>query len=194
MARSGRNGPCPCRSGRKAKRCCGVRTGPAPEQLAAVELRERAAVAREHLEHWCDDCATEARELLILLPERHLELHVALPPLSGPALRDLEAVLERGHDPDLEPLAAALRAAVQELDTAVLRLRLAIALDELAGRGLVERWLADAGLVSLRGRLPALLAASVANAARVRLGLAPTPSGLVVHRRARPPQLLPLTG
>ena len=48
MINYGRNDPCPCGSGRKAKRCCGVGRGPGREELAraflAVEAR-RAVLA-----------------------------------------------------------------------------------------------------------------------------------------------------
>jgi hypothetical protein len=52
MAGLGRNERCPCGSGRKVKRCCGVRRGPSEDELAkaflAVEARAAARVLRDH--------------------------------------------------------------------------------------------------------------------------------------------------
>ncbi|MGH3665790.1 MAG: SEC-C metal-binding domain-containing protein, partial [Egibacteraceae bacterium] len=42
MAKTGRNQPCSCGSGRKAKRCCGVTAGPSPDQLARTWLQRQA--------------------------------------------------------------------------------------------------------------------------------------------------------
>src|SRR6266536_1196457 len=54
MAGPGRNDRCPCGSGRKVKRCCGVRRGPSEDELAkaflAVEARRAAGVL-----DGCDD-------------------------------------------------------------------------------------------------------------------------------------------
>ena len=52
MAGVGRNERCPCGSGRKVKRCCGVQRGPSEDELAkaflAVEARAAAWVLRDH--------------------------------------------------------------------------------------------------------------------------------------------------
>src|SRR4029450_2426813 len=59
MAGVGRNERCPCGSGRKVKRCCGVRRGPSEDELAkaflAVEARGAAWVLRDHDDEQLDE-------------------------------------------------------------------------------------------------------------------------------------------
>jgi hypothetical protein len=45
MAQQGRNARCPCGSGRKVKRCCGVRRGPSEAELAKAFLHQQARAA-----------------------------------------------------------------------------------------------------------------------------------------------------
>ena len=42
MAQEGRNARCRCGSGRKVKRCCGVRRGPSEAELAKAWLHQQA--------------------------------------------------------------------------------------------------------------------------------------------------------
>ena len=95
MAKTGRNEPCRCGSGLKAKRCCGVTRGPSEDSLAGAFLRN---VAREAAE---DALALSEREFALLLadlvdlPCLDLSLQVELPKLLSPALGRLcEAIAE----------------------------------------------------------------------------------------------------
>src|SRR6266536_1619357 len=54
MAGLGRNERCPCGSGRKVKRCCGVRRGPSEDELAKAFLAVEACRAAGVLDG-CDD-------------------------------------------------------------------------------------------------------------------------------------------
>jgi hypothetical protein len=46
MAQQGRNERCPCGSGRKVKRCCGVQRGPSEVELAKAWLYQQAGRLR----------------------------------------------------------------------------------------------------------------------------------------------------
>src|SRR6266536_3185988 len=54
MAGPGRTDRCPCGSGRKVKRCCGVRRGPSEDELAKAFLAVEACRAAGVLDG-CDD-------------------------------------------------------------------------------------------------------------------------------------------
>jgi hypothetical protein len=50
VAKVGRNQPCPCGSGRKAKRCCGIEGGPSEQSLARAYLAHAAREAAADLD------------------------------------------------------------------------------------------------------------------------------------------------
>jgi SEC-C motif len=84
MAGLGRNERCPCGSGRKVKRCCGVQRGPSEDELAkaflAVEARAAAWVLRGHDDEQLD----ELHDALIDLPSLDPSLLWPLPRLLTP--------------------------------------------------------------------------------------------------------------
>jgi hypothetical protein len=86
MAGPGRNERCPCGSGRKVKRCCGVRRGPSEDELAkaflGVEARAAAWVLRDHDDEQLDELA----DALIDLPSVDPSLLWPLPRLLTPSL------------------------------------------------------------------------------------------------------------
>lgn len=174
MAKVGRNQPCVCGSGRKAKRCCGVPRGPGPEQLARVALAEHAQRAALLLWGW-DELEFEAAFAeMVALPGRDLSMVVPLPRLWGPVWEPLHRAIQRD---DVDGIDAALPGVLAEVDTPLLRLRLAEAALELAERGSLDAELAAVAVMDLSSESTALVASSVVQAAAVTVGAARTPRG-----------------
>ena len=67
MAQQGRNERCQCGSGRKVKRCCGVRRGPSEAELAKAFLHQQARSAALVLDSRSDD-EVSLRRLLARFP------------------------------------------------------------------------------------------------------------------------------
>ncbi len=176
MGAIGRNDPCPCGSGRKAKRCCGVRRGPGAEDLARAEL---AGAVRASLPDLIGVGPSELRDLfddLEELPTLDLSLVLRLPDLLTPELgRLLDAVAD---DDDLL-VERALEPALAQVDTPMARASLARAVVALRDAGRIRPRLAAVALLDLE-RARALLAASLLEAAAIATGLAATPGGLRV--------------
>jgi hypothetical protein len=174
MARYGRNDPCPCGSGKKAKRCCGVRRGPGAEDLARAFL---AVEARRALPCLAGLAESEFRQLaddLLDLPGLDLSLLVPLPNLLTPELaRLLDAI---AHADAVE---TALPAALARIDTPQTRASLARAVLTLRQSGRIPPPLAALALLDLDGGTT-LLEASLIQAAAVAAGAARTPAGLLV--------------
>jgi hypothetical protein len=175
VASVGRNDPCPCGSGRKAKRCCGVARGPSEESEAHAFLvhasRDAAATLRSRSD----------RELLDLfdglwdLPQTDISLQAELPKVFSPELSRLcEVVLDKSADGPL------LDAVTQQLDTPLQRARLARAVIAQERRGTIGHRLAAAALVDLASSSRQLLRRSVLEAVAVRVGAVRTPGGLMV--------------
>src|SRR5215211_7461570 len=160
MAGPGRNERCPCGSGRKVKRCCGVRRGPSEDELAkaflAVEAPAAAWVLRDHDDEQLD----ELHDALIDLPTVDPSLLWPLPRLLTPELVRLGAALA---DEDTEAVGALLPGVLAWLDTPRAR----------AG-------LAAAAVIDLASPSTTLVRASLLHAVAVDAGAMPTASGLVV--------------
>jgi len=111
MSSVGRNQPCPCGSGRKAKRCCGVQRGPSERDLAQAALAHHALNAARTLAHVSDHRVLELVRELDDLPERDLTLLVELPAFVSPELgrlyRAIAAVADLQAAGRLDPLLAA---------------------------------------------------------------------------------------
>jgi hypothetical protein len=183
VAKIGRNQPCPCGSGSKAKRCCGVPRGPAPDQLAIAFLhaqtREWAPLLVGYNDHDLDELMHEVAEL----PASDLSLHATLPRLLPPALQQLRtAIAER--DPDAA--ANAMPDALAIVDTPLERERLTRAIIALHDNGhhidcettayaICE--LADPDIT------PALLFGGLLQALALTTGDHTTPAGLLVAAR-----------
>src|SRR6266542_1766556 len=114
MAGLGRNERCPCGSGRKVKRCCGVRRGPSEDELAkaflAVEARAAAWVLRDHDDEQLD----ELHDALIDLPSFDQSLLWPLPRLLTPEFARLGDALA---EEDTETVRAVLPGVRARLDT-----------------------------------------------------------------------------
>jgi hypothetical protein len=172
-SRVGRNQPCPCGSGRKAKRCCGpARRGSGAD---ATEFVARLASGRAAtLESLCEECQTAAWMGVMDLPDRDPSCALRLPLALPPALRELQVALV---DDDKDAVADCLVAALAVVDTAVVRAELAAAVSVLEVQGRCRPRVAAAALVDLAGPTPSMfvLAAmlkAVGDAAGVRTAAA----------------------
>jgi hypothetical protein len=177
MAKLGRNDPCACGSGRKAKRCCGVERGPSEESLARAYLSHTARAAVLDLGRIPGDDFDVLCDELRDLPARELSLQLELPKLFPPALDRLVDAMEQD---DLDASEAPFRELLRALDTPQERARLARAVVALRETGRLERELAAAALIDLASGSRELFAASLLEAAAVRAGIARTPGGLLL--------------
>lgn len=182
MAGLGRNERCPCGSGRKVKRCCGVWRGPSEDELAkaflAVEARAAAWVLRDHDDEQLD----ELHDALIDLPSLDPSLLWPLPRLHTPELVRLGAALA-DEDEDTEAVWGLLLGVVAGLDTPQTRAGLARAVLALRGGGRLGEELAAAAVIDLASPSTTLVRASLLQAVAVDAGAVATASGLVVARR-----------
>ena len=180
MAKVGRNQPCPCDSGKKAKRCCGVPRGPSEEQLARAFLHTQAnraigAIAgcdRGEFEDLFDD--------MVDLPDQALSLTAPLPPILPPPLERLARVVA---DDDENGIAAALEVALPAYDTRVTRARLARAVIAERDAGRIDKRVAALALWNLASDSVALVRSALLHAVAIASGTTETPSGILVARR-----------
>ena len=177
MAERGRNEPCPCGSGRKAKRCCGVSRGPGPEALARAFLADEARRAFPELAGLSKGELRALLDELIELPSLDLSLVLPLPGLVTPAFSRL---LDAVADDDDDELDDALPDALARVDTVEARAGLGRALLALRDRGRVGPRVAALALVDLEGGGEALLTASLLQATAIAAGVERTPGGLLV--------------
>lgn len=178
MAGGGRNGPCACGSGKKAKRCCGVRRGPGPDELAKVFLAQEGRRAALRLLDVTRDEFEELFHEIVHLPEVDLALQVELPALVTPELARARAALV-----DPKNFDAALGPVVASLDTPTRRAGLARAVLDLAAAGRVDPDVAAVAVIDLPTPDSAVFTSSVAEAVGVAAGAARTPAGLVLAAR-----------
>lgn len=175
MAKVGRNDPCTCGSGRKAKRCCGVERGPSEESLARAFLAHASREAAGKLRRLSDAELGQLFEGLWDLPSADLSLQVELPKLHSPALNRLfDAVADNDPDPEL------LEAVVKTIDTPIERARLARAAIAQAQAKTIDEKLANAALLDVGSDSRRLLRAGVLQAVAVRVGAARTPAGVLL--------------
>jgi len=175
VAKVGRNQPCPCGSGRKAKRCCGISGGPSEESLARAFLAHASREAAGELRRLPDADLGELFEELWELPTVDLSLQVELPKLLSPALNRLcAAVADDDPDPEL------LEAVIATLDRPTERARLARAVIAQAKARAIDGGLAASALFDLGSDSRRLLRASLLEAVAVRVGVAKTPAGVLL--------------
>jgi SEC-C motif len=177
MAKLGRNDPCGCGSGRKAKRCCAIERGPSRESVAHAYLSGAARTAVPDLDTVSDEYFEVLCAELRNLPVRELSLQVELPKLVGPAL---ERLLDAMECDDLDAGEAPFAELLDKLDTPPRRAELARAVVALRQAGTLAPDLAAAALVDLASGSRLLFAAGLLEAAAVRAGIARTPGGLVL--------------
>ncbi len=180
MADEGRNARCGCGSGLKAKRCCGLKRGPGPADLAKAflaEQRRRAAarllrVSREDFEDLFDE--------MLDLPARDVSLQLQLPRLLSPELEALRAAIDDDDDEGVEEL---VDAALAQVDDPLQRVALVRAVLALVEAGRVERRVAAVAVIDLASGSSALLRSSLLESLAVSVGAARTPAGLLVVAR-----------
>ncbi len=180
MAKLGRNEPCSCGSGQKAKRCCGIKRGPGEDELARAFLADEALRASLVLSGVEDGELDRLWGEVIELPAHHLTLQFTLPKLVAPRLQQL---LETIDDDDVDEADEALDEALAELDSAAARAVLVRAVVALRDAGRLGEQAAAAAILDLASRSQALVRASLIEAAAVAGGTARTPGGLIVAHR-----------
>lgn len=179
MADVGRNQPCWCGSGVKAKRCCGVRRGPSGPELAKaflVEQRRASSPALRQVINNVDDLI-ELYEAVGALPKLDLSCQLRLPRLLSPELERLRAAIA-DNDPD--EIQLALPDALAQVDNVFVRADLARAVIALREAGRVSEQVAAAALLDLDSETDALVREALVAALAVDCGAARTPSGLVL--------------
>jgi hypothetical protein len=177
MAQQGRNERCRCGSGRKVKRCCGVRRGPSEAELAKAFLHQQAQAAALVLDRRSDPEVVALLEAATRLPKQEVSMQLPLPRLLSPALERLRAAIA---DDDPDQIAATVPAALVEVDTPLVRAGLVRAVQALREAGRVPAEVAAAAVVEQASCSTELLKASLLAALRVSVGAATTPSGLLV--------------
>jgi hypothetical protein len=181
MAQRGRNERCPCGSGRKVKRCCGVRQGPSEAELAKAWLYQQARSAALVLDARSDAEVVALLDAAVGLPKQDVSMQLPLLGLLSPALEQLRAAVAE-DDPD--EVAAVLPAALAEVDAPIIRAGLVRAVQGLRDAGRVSAEVAAAVAVEQASRSTELLKASLLEAVAVSVGAATTPSGLLVVSRS----------
>jgi hypothetical protein len=181
MAQQGRNERCPCGSGRKVKRCCGVRRGPSDVELARAWLYQQARSAALMLDARSDAEVVALLDAATGLPTQDVSMQLPLPGLLSPALERLRAAVADG---DPEEIDTAVPGALAEVDTPIIRAGLVRAVQGLREAGRVSDQLAAAVTVEQASRSTKLLKASLLEAVAVSVGAATTPSGLLVVSRS----------
>jgi SEC-C motif-containing protein len=177
VAKVGRNEPCPCGSGRKAKRCCGIERGPSEENLARAFLAHAASEAAWELRHVGEGEFDRLLNGLPELPELDLSLHAELPKLLSPTIdRFMDAFADDDPDAAEEPFAELLGT----IDTPAERARLARAVIALRAEDRLDRKVAAAALIDLACDSGELLGASLLQAVAVRAGAVRTPAGVLL--------------
>jgi hypothetical protein len=177
MAKVGRNDPCPCGSGRKAKHCCGVARGPAERELARAFLATEARAAALSLAGAAESELEELWDELLDAPALDLSLHFPFPKLVPPEVARLVEAIEDGDEDEEDE---ALENVLDRLDSTVVRAALATALLTLRDAGRIAPRVAAVAFVDLDSRSRAFVRSSLLQAAAVQAGVAQTPGGLVV--------------
>ncbi|HEX2041979.1 MAG TPA: SEC-C metal-binding domain-containing protein [Acidimicrobiales bacterium] len=175
--RPGRNEACPCGSGRKVKRCCGLRRGPSESDLARGWLAEQTRAAARVLRRCDEDTLADLIEQVVELPTVDLSLQLPLPRLLSPELERARTALA---EEDAEGFLDTVPAAVARVDTWPVRAALARAVLARRDAGALGAELAAAAIIELDSSSRRFLAASLLEALAVHAGTAPTPGGLVV--------------
>src|SRR6266536_2639064 len=164
MAGPGRNDRCPCGSGKKVKRCCGVRRGPSEDELAKAFLAVEARMAGGVLEDLDDEELADLFHEVVNLPSTDGSLRWSLPGLWTPELDRLSRALA---DEDPEAVHASLPVVLSRLDTPRGRARLVRAVLARRDAGAVSAKLAAMAVVDLAGGASSLVRASVLEAVAV---------------------------
>jgi hypothetical protein len=176
MAKIRRNGPCPCGSGSKAKRCCYAIHEIAEIHLLPPELCEEVVPDLKGTDE------VEFRSLfdqLLYLPEIDTSLQVRL----GILTPDMDRAIAALQDDDPDEFDQALGQVVPAVDTVDRRVELARAVLALRDQGRIPPRLAGVAVLELDGKESTLFLSSVAESLAVLAGDRSTPAGLLVATR-----------
>lgn len=181
MAKTGRNDPCACGSGRKTKRCCGTVAGPSPAQRARAWLDVQARDWAPQLAAHSEADLNELLDEVWRLPSLDLSVRVPLPRLWPPSLERLRRVVADDDDAVTDAMAHA----VSDIDTLERRAHLARAVLALHDDGhRVDCDVAAYAILDLaENDRSVLLSAALVQTVAVTAGAARTPSGLLVAGR-----------
>ncbi len=174
MAKIKRNGPCPCGSGHKAKRCCHGTQEPVHDGMLPKEVGD-AAIA--------DLNGTDEIELrayfdkLLCLPEIDTSLQVRLPSIITP---DMNRAIDALRDGDDEEFDEVLDKVVSTIDAPERRLALAEAVLRLRDQGQITRKFAAMAVLELDRPESLVFRSSVAESLAILAGDQRTPAGLLV--------------
>ena len=177
MAKIRRNGPCPCGSGSKAKRCCygvdeTVNLGLLPQELGDDAIAELNGTDEVELRVYFDQP--------LYLPEIDTSLQVRLPGIITP---DMDRAVNALRDDDDEEFDEALERVVSAVDSADRRLELAQAVLRLRDQGQIKRKFAAIAVLELDRAESMVFRSSVAESLAVLAGDRRTPAGLLVAAR-----------
>jgi hypothetical protein len=177
MAKVKRNGPCPCGSGNKAKRCCygiGEANGfhVLPSDLCEGLIDDLIGVPELELRALFDQ--------LLYLPEMDVALQVRLPGIITPVI---DRAINALRDDEDELFDRVLEEVVADLDTDDRRLELARAVIALRDEGCLPPALVAAAVLELDQPESILFRSSVAESIAVLAGDQRTPAGLLVATR-----------
>lgn len=174
MAKIKRNGPCPCGSGSKAKRCC----------YGTQERAHDGMLPREVADAAIDDLqGTDEIELrvhfdrLIDLPELDTSLQMRLP---GITTLDMERAIDALRDDDYDAFDDALDQVLDAIDSPERRLALAEAVLRLRDEGQITPKFAAMAVLELDRPESLLFRSSVAESLAVLAGEQRTPAGLLL--------------
>lgn len=178
MAGQGRNDRCRCGSGWKAKRCCGVERGPAPEELEKAFLAEQARrvaaqVLAASVEHGREDLFSE----MLGLPARHYRLQLPLPRVLPPELERLRAAIAADDEARFDE---AIGPALVRVDVPSARATLVRELLSLMEADEVHLCAAATAVFDLSRDESSFLESALVEALAVSAGAARTPSSLLV--------------
>jgi hypothetical protein len=178
MAKVQRNGPCPCGSGQKAKRCCfgphepvGIRV--LPLDLCQGVINDLVGIDKTEMRSLFDQ--------LVDLPALESSLHLRLPAILTPDIDRAITALSTGAG--VETVKRALEHLLPTLDTLDNRVALAHAVVALRDQGRISAELAAVAVLELDRPVSMLLLSSIAESISVLAGDCCTPAGLLVAAR-----------
>jgi len=174
MAKVKRNGPCPCGSGDKAKRCCsGTREsehdGMLPKEVGDAAIADLNGTDEIELRAYFDQ--------LLDLPELDVSLQVRLPGIITP---DMERAINALRDDDDDGFDDALEKVLDVTDSPERRLALAEAVLRLRDQGQIKRKFAAMAVLELDRPESMIFRSSMAESLAVLAGEQRTPAGLLL--------------
>ncbi len=155
MTKIRRNGPCPCGSTSKAKRCCYGNDRATEIHHLSARLCSAATPVLSHLD---DDEIQALFEELLYLPETDRSLH----PHLGTTTPDMDRAIDAFDDDDIQEFVDAAIEVAANVDSLCRRLTLVQAVLTLLDAGEIPTDLAAAAILDLDRKESTLLLSSVA--------------------------------